>query len=159
MNRTILLALLLAMPLAFADVGPGPAEPSIEILFERNSTPYTDPLTVVYVCNEPLADPTDSGPMGQREVALACQMGSCTNENWFYKLSPCFEADDGYIKFKMANDTDYTMTKNVSFGEEGGTLRVDIDTGNTSTVLPSGTGCAPAALLLSLLGFLLIEWE
>jgi len=159
MNRIFLIALLLAIPLASADVGPGPAVPSIEVNFEKDSQPYTGPLTVIYVCNEPLADPTDSGPMGQREVTLACQMGSCTNENWCYKLSPCFDATDGYIKFKQANETDYTTTKNVSFGSKGGTLRVDLDTGNTSTMFPADAGCAPAALLLSLLGFLLIEWE
>jgi hypothetical protein len=97
--------------------------------------------------------------MGQREVTLACQMGTCTNQNWFYKLNPCFDADRGYIKYKLANETSFQKTNNLSLSGVKGKLTVDVDSGSTSKDPELNGSCFPSLILLSLLGFLMIRWE
>ena len=94
-------ALLLLAPLAFADIGPGPVAPSIQVNLVENGQPYDGPMMLTFICSAP--DASDS-PVGQREMEFACERKVCTNGNWFYKFNPCFYPENGkfrYILTKM----------------------------------------------------------
>jgi hypothetical protein len=138
---------------AFADIGPSPANPDITVTFTKGGEVFTAPLSVVWRCNEPLyGDDNENSSMGQRNVALACQMGVCTNENWYYKLNPCFDASDGYLLYKEATESTHRKTGSISFEEGGGSMTVDLDTDKVSgpsPVKPGAELCIPALILLS----------
>jgi hypothetical protein len=163
MKAMMVFLMLAACPLAFADIGPGPETPEITVTFTKDGDVYTGPLSVMWRCNEPaIGNDTESGAVGQRIVHLSCQMGVCTNENWFYKFNPCFGADDGHIRYKTADQADYSSTGTLSFGPYGGSLTIDIDTGQVSDVEdmepePEPDGCLPALLLPLLGGFVMLR--
>lgn len=161
--RLPLLVLAFMLSVSFADIGPGPDAPDITVTFTKGGEAFTAPLSVVWRCNEPVyGNDTEEGAVGQRNVELACQMGVCTNENWYYKLNPCFDASDGYLLYKEATEQDYRKSGSISFPQGGGSVAVDLDTdtmSGPSPLTPEPGVCIGALLVLSALCVIFMRKE
>ena len=132
------LLLLLASPLAFADVGPSPERPTITVDILENGQTYDGPMMLTFICSAP--DASDS-PVGQREMEFTCERKVCTNGAWFYKFNPCFYPVNGtfrYILTKMEGPV--IASGNASFPASGDyALVLDVGT----NVLSEGSGPLP----------------
>jgi hypothetical protein len=134
-------ALVLASFL-FADVGPAPPKPNIEVGFVKDGSPYSGPVTLIYHCNE--ADESSS-PVGQREVTFSCNKGTCRNDEWFYKFNPCYYPKDGYFKYKIG-EGEFKQSANKNFNESG-TYSTTIDADKGDFTISSKSSCNTGLVL------------
>lgn len=104
--RAIVFVLVLALfGMAYADVGPSPAAPSITLRVLENGEPYTGYVEVTYICSEEL--PPDVEPDDDLfgiYMPLECEDGVCTNYDWYYKLNDCFYSS-GVFEMKNGGET------------------------------------------------------
>ncbi len=132
MGKLALFAALFALfCLAFADVGPSPAPPSITVNFIKGGAPYTGNVQLAYNCTFQ-NDGDASSPVGQRVVNFACNGGTCTNGGgWFYKFNPCFYPPEGRFQYALDGVSGYGSTGNMAFNESLlYKVEVDLDGGS-----------------------------
>jgi hypothetical protein len=92
-------ALLFAVSLAFADIGPGPSKPGITIWMQENGATHTEIDEITYHCNG-----TDNQGNGSVEIStlnIPCVKGACRNSDWYYKFNPCFYSS-GYFSYNLS---------------------------------------------------------
>ena len=144
-----LIFLILILGIVFADIGPSPTAPSIEVILSEN----TD-ILLTYVCTVP-SEGYDESPMGQREVIFSCSDGKCYNDDWFYKLNPCFDGE-GYFTYKFNGEIKTTNTKTFETGYVY-TMNLELSTGEFELGgekhNDAVTCSLPIILLFSFLGF------
>ncbi|MCX8199992.1 MAG: hypothetical protein N3G76_00820 [Candidatus Micrarchaeota archaeon] len=124
---TIIMAALV-MGIVFADVGPTAPRPQITVSLVKGGNPYTGSAEVEFVCLE--EGPESDSPVGKRVARLACNKGICTNEDWFYKLNPCYAPGQGKFRYKLGEWETYKETGLFDFSRPGQyKVAVDVDTG------------------------------
>jgi hypothetical protein len=120
---TILVAFAIIAGAAFADVGPGPAPPSLRLVLYQSGERYTGDATATYLCSaaEERGEPT--GAVQPGDMPLSCSGGACTIDRWYYKFNPCF-ASIGRIEVKTQNGS--AVSGEFSM-EKGGAYDYDMD--------------------------------
>jgi len=131
-------ALLLLAPLAFADIGPGPVAPSIQVNLVENGQPYDGPMMLTFICSAP--DASDS-PVGQREMEFACERKVCTNGNWFYKFNPCFYPENGKFRYILTKMEGPVIASGSASFPASGDYALVLDVG--TNMLSQGNGPLP----------------
>jgi hypothetical protein len=127
-----LAALILALPLAFADAGPSPPAPTLIVHMVKNGQPDSTVSEIVYHCSA-ITDPTDS-PVGKNNATMPCRVGTCMNDgDWFYKLNPCYDFPGGYFTFISGGSG--ISSQPVAFDRAYGKYEITID-----PAMPSGIG-------------------
>lgn len=150
------MAFLVFSSLVFADVGPSPSAPDITVTFTRGGEAYTGPITLTYHCYADVIGDDTGSPMADREVEFSCASGVCTNEQWFYKLNPCFFPDSGYFEYGIEG-TYYVTAGDISFGESAYNIVINADTGETATTTSAiSTDCWPIFVIMIVAGFVLL---
>ncbi|MFA5076926.1 MAG: hypothetical protein WC488_00690 [Candidatus Micrarchaeia archaeon] len=147
MKKLALLALLLLGTVLFADAGPSPPKPQITVNIEKAGAPYAGALDMVFVC---AAEGASNSPVGEREINMTCSSGRCTNDDWFYKLNPCYYPDIGYFIYRLPGESNYSLPKTVfSFNESMVyEVKLDVETGNSS-VAAKGAACPLSLAILA----------
>lgn len=149
--KAFVFVLLLASPL-FADIGPAPQKPEIVISLVRNSQPYKGAVKVTYLCSEQEGRGSHS-PVAPYDLELSCIEGRCTNENWYYKLNPCYYSKGSFL---VETPDGLLTTKEMDFSA-GKRYSLTIDVENNAVWESPGlcAGFAVLALLVALarLGF------
>ncbi len=153
MKAVFVIALLALAALAFADVGPSPAPPSVMVHMESDGAPDASVSQITYHCMGDSS--TDTGAVTQRAMALSCNGGNCTNSGgWFYKFNPCFGVPGGYFTYDYQGSPvqsgDFSVSGNFSSYE----MTVDSPSGeitnSSASNLPSG--CCGSAFILAAIG-------
>lgn len=153
-NRAIMVLVLLALPLCYADVGPAPAPPMVIVHLVTDSAPESGVSEITYHCmGSDTSDP--SSAVEPHTVKLSCSEGKCTNEgSWYYKFNPCFDFPGGYFSYEFNGKT--VRTEDVEFKDAFTSYDITIDAasgqvkGKVGSNMPSG--CMPALLLPTLFG-------
>ena len=139
------------MGIAFADVGPAPPAPNIEVSLFKNGALYTDEASVAFHCVS--LEPEGESPVGNRDVNLTCSNGICKNEDWFYKFNPCYTPDNGVLRYKLKGWDSYKETGSFNFSNPVKyEIVLDVDNGNYTTT--SKTGCLGMIALAGIVGLL-----
>jgi len=149
--------MLLALPLAFADVGPGPAAPTVTVHLVRNNASFTGISTITYHCMDSTGW-NASSPVQPVPVNLSCSAGTCTNDaGWYYKFNPCFSFPEGYFSYGIGGSEKRTDEFNVYDSSGSYDLTIDVDSGAiTSGKGPPSPGCLPATAILAVLAAALL---
>jgi len=150
MKMAYFLAFLMLVAPIFADIGPGPAAPSLKVRLVRNGAPYTGDANVTFLCSLATERGPPPGAVEPGDFQLECSAGNCTNSGWYYKFNPCF-ASKGRLEAvadgKSAVSGEFSLASGGSYD-----FKLDLDTGaltNSSggPVGPSPGQCLPAAVL------------
>ena len=113
-----LLLMLLLFGLVFSDIGPSPPRPSITLRFLLFDKEYTGPISVVYFCGH--ENRSDTSIIDKTVVNFTCNKGVCTNEEWFYKLNPCFYPRSGHFEIRMGDsDAIFRVDQKKPIDKEG----------------------------------------
>lgn len=157
--RMALLALILVLPMAFADVGPSPAPPKVTVYLVKDGSPAAGVSEMTYHCTAGEVSETASA-VEPYPINLTCSGGTCTNDNgWYYKFNPCFSFPGGYFTYVF--DGNNVQTENFSVGgcSSGCVVTVDAPTGQIESIRVSETPgiCTPALVLGALLGAALLR--
>ena len=159
MKKFVILFLALSISsVAFADMGPGPADPQIEVGFIKNNQPYTSDISLVYQCNVPLRG---AGPIATRTFDFTCSKGICKNDGWFYKFNPCFSSN-GSLRYMLPLQNSFTnFTETLEFREGGGyKLIMNLDKNSLSSASTFTPLCPFSFVLLGLIPiFLVKKWN
>ncbi|MEW6723289.1 MAG: hypothetical protein AB1324_08550 [Candidatus Micrarchaeota archaeon] len=146
------LALMLAAPLVFADVGPSPEPPKVVVNLVKDGAPAAGVESITYHCMGSVETP-DAGAVEPQPIELACTSGKCTNEKgWYYKFNPCFSFPEGYFSYTL--DGKEVTTESFSFDESYSSYEITIDapSGNVTSKLGSSVpGCGSAFVLAAAL--------
>ena len=150
--RFALLALVLAVPLAFADVGPSPAKPTVVVNLVTNGQPEGSVEWVTYNCLGAEEEAVDNA-VAPAPMNLTCSNGRCTNDGaWYYKLNQCFSFPGGHFTYVL--DGRSLRSGDVEFESEYDNYEITIDapTGQVKSTFGSGgsASCTGAALVLGL---------
>jgi hypothetical protein len=150
---SVLLIGLFLISVASADIGPSPDAPDITIRFELDNAKYFRINKVIYHCQGTTNE--SSNPVETGTIELSCVDEVCINNNWYYKLNPCFYSS-GYLSYEYEGKTmqtgwlNFTDSRTYDYG-------VDVETGEfTSQVaVPKEMYdfcCAPSFILPLFLG-------
>lgn len=131
--KKLLFALLL-LGLVFSDIGPAPLKPSITLHFLLFGKPYTGPISVVYFCGNSTTKENHTNIVEQTMVNFTCNKGVCTNEEWFYKLNPCFYPKKGYFEIRMGDSDAIIKVEQKKPIEKGGCYVFTIDLNRQSII-------------------------
>lgn len=147
-----LAALILIVPMVFADVGPQMPHPTITVHLMKDGQPDGSIDQITYHCNKILTPGDD--PMEANTAVLECSEGECTNDGgWFYKHNPCYDAFSGYFTF-TSEGVDVSSDV-IRFSDSFSSYSVEIDSTSGNVGSKSGSnipGCLGAILLPALLG-------
>lgn len=136
--RFFLLAIAFAMLAApvFADVGPGPASPTLSIVLYQNGERFAGDANATYLCSLAKTRGPPSGAVAPGDMPLNCSGGVCVIGNWYYKFNPCF-ASAGMVQVTTANGTsvsrEFTMATGGNYGFD-----MDVDTGRVTNFSQAG---------------------
>ena len=149
---TIFIVLAL-ISIASADIGPSPDAPDITIRFEEGNSTYFAITDLAYHCSVESTNRTS--PVDDREINMSCVAGLCKNDNWFYKLNPCYYSS-GYFSYLYNGKTINTEVENFSDSRTYD-YTVDVASGKyTSKVALPGEAydvcCAPSFIVAGILG-------
>jgi hypothetical protein len=149
----VLMFVLLALPLVYADVGPGPTQPEVIVHFVKGGVVETTVSNVTYNCMGNKTNAT--GAVSQTRIVLTCVGGTCdNNRSWFYKFNPCFRFLPGTFSYEfngkemeteMFNTSSYTKYEMTVEAETGKI------TSTTVTIPQKPPTCLPGFLLLVIL--------
>lgn len=141
-----LLLMLLLLGLVFSDIGPAPAKPSITLHFLLFGKEYTGPISVVYFCGNSTREESSANPVEQTMVNFTCHKGVCTNEDWFYKLNPCFYPKSGHFEIRMGDSDAIIRVDQKKPIDKGGSYEFTIDLNEQS--IKEYKYCAFSSLLI-----------
>jgi hypothetical protein len=143
--RAILLLALLVLPLAHADVGPSPSPPKVTVHLVTNGQPETRVSAIMYHCMG--TDTTDpASPVEPHVVEMVCTSGTCTNDEWYYKFSPCFTFPEGYFSYDYLGSEVRTESVGSNKSYEKYDITIDAPTGQVSGNVVSS--CNLAGIIL-----------
>jgi hypothetical protein len=131
----------------FADVGPGPAPPSLRVVLYKAGERFTGDATANYLCSAAKERGPAAGAVQPGDKPLSCSGGVCTIDSWYYKFNPCF-ASTGRIEVKTSNgaavSNEFTM-------ESGRDYAYDMDVASGALTGKGGgdSQCAGAAGILA----------
>jgi len=152
--RMAVMAFLLAVPLAFADIGPGPEIPDITVTLMESGQPAGGVESITFHCMG--VESAEPGSVNPYPVDFPCSGGVCTNSGaWYYKFNPCFMFEEGYFSYMYNGKQIRSESFNASTPGRNNMV-IDAPTGQISTggVQPGPGGLCglgmvalPAALL------------
>ena len=88
--KTALIVAMLLMPLAFADIGPGPSPVGVMVNVMKDGAPYAGAVEMTYLCSDATERTTEpQGSVEPYDMVMDCNGGSCTRPQ-YYKFNPCF---------------------------------------------------------------------
>lgn len=129
--RAILLLAILVLPLVHADVGPAPSPPKVTVHLVTNNQPETRVSAITYHCmGTDVTDP--ASPVEPHVVEFACSGGTCTNDEWYYKFSPCFGFPEGFFSYDYLGSEVRTETVGSNKSYEKYDITLDAPTGQVS---------------------------
>ncbi len=149
MPAVALLALLLAVQPAFADVGPAPPAPDVTVHLVANGAPEYSVQNVTYHClGSTLTNVSNA--VEPYPVDLQCVAGTCTNEGaWYYKFNPCYNFPAGYFSYVYKGGEVRTATVNISGDYGAYDITVDAPTGQVvGSGGSQGSACGLAVFIL-----------
>jgi hypothetical protein len=149
-NLAILLALMMAGSV-FADVGPGPAPPSLNIVLYKSGERYTGDATATYLCSAAKERGEPTGAVSPGDMPLSCSGGVCTIQRWYYKFNPCF-ASSGRVEIKTADGSAVSGEFSMQDGA-GYDYDMDVSTGALSGKgKTGGVPCLGVAAIIVIAG-------
>jgi hypothetical protein len=144
-----LIVLLLVFGFLFADIGPSPLPPEINIYLLQNGELYLEDFSITYKCADTIL--SEESPVGQSTIEFGCFEGLCTHSGWFYKLNPCFSDANGYFIYYWGGQE--MQSQNFTFySEESYALSLELTTGKLTEKNigkdPDKGGVCPISLLI-----------
>ena len=150
----VMILVLLALPLCYADVGPAPNPPTVIVRLVSNGIPAAGVSEITYHCmGSDVSDPASA--VEPYMTIWSCSAGTCTNEgSYYYKFNPCFDFPGGHFSYEFDGKT--VRSEDVKFNSEFTTYDITIDaaSGQVKSKVGSNmpTGCLPAMVLPAFLG-------
>ncbi|MEW6034992.1 MAG: hypothetical protein AB1529_00125 [Candidatus Micrarchaeota archaeon] len=144
------LALVLALPLAFADAGPSPPPPKVVVHMVSGGQPEASVTSITYHCMDTTETDT-SNAVEPYPLNLSCSGGTCTNEEWYYKFNPCFAFPEGYFSYEYGGNTVRTGSFNFSDSFDNYDITIDAPSGQIQGKIGS-SGCPLSLILLAVAG-------
>ncbi|MCI0503988.1 hypothetical protein L0Y65_04720 [Candidatus Micrarchaeota archaeon] len=149
--RMAFLLLVMAVPLAFADVGPAPSPPRVTVRLMDGGQPASGISLITYHCMG--VDDAEPGSVNPYPVDFPCSSGVCSNSgDWYYKFNPCFKFPEGHFTYQYAGKEVRTEAVGDNKSYDNYDITVDAPTGQVSGNTGSSCNLAGAILPLVLLG-------